>query len=120
MTRGETIAERRARVVLDKKIRLSTGEVVTRGEFVDRARRNGGKLVIAKVRQEKAEEKLRLDFERARRRAPIGNPNHPETQEMYALRDRLRDGIFKDDYRLFFPDGTFYSVTKIEADYFSR
>ena len=110
----------RAAQSLEKLIRLDSGAVVTKREFLDRLRAQGGTLVTDRQRQYAAEEKLSHEVARMANRVPIGNPNHPETREYYALRDKLKAGIYKDRLLIRLPTGTFYEVSKTEAEYFEQ
>jgi hypothetical protein len=118
--RAGGIVERRAQAILDKPIRVN-GVTMTRREFIDRARAQGAHLEVANVRQPKAEEKLREEIERAERgwHIPIGNPSHPDTVAHNEKKDRLKRGLFTEEYRLFRPDGVYNVITKTEADYFN-
>jgi hypothetical protein len=108
----------RASQALDKKVRLDSGEVITRRAFMDRLRTQGGKVIVRREENHAATEKLRRDIERRARSYPMGNPNHPETLEYHALRAKLDAGIFKEKTYVMLPSGTHYEISKAELDYF--
>ena len=118
----ENARKARAEQSLDKHVRLSTGEILTRRAFMDRLRSQDGRIVVRQERNEAAEEKLRRDIEGRERgwSLPIGNPCHPETIAYMALKDRLKAGVFKEKTYVELPSGSFFEVSKAEADYFAR
>ncbi len=114
----EVARKARAEQSLDKRVRLDSGEVLTRRQLMDRCLSQGGKLRTIRERKHAAEEKLAREVERRSRTYPMGNPNHPETREFYALRDKLKEGLYDDVVYVELPSGTLYSLSKAEVDYF--
>lgn len=116
----ETARAVRASQSLDKQVRLSSGEVVTRREMMRRLHAEGAKLSSYRKHHPVAEQKLREQIERLDRGfVPIGNPNHPETIEYLALKAKLKAGVYTDVVTVQKPDGVFWEVSKAEAEYFS-
>lgn len=111
----------RAQQSLDKQVRLSTGEVVTKRDLMRRLHAQGATLKPWRKHKPVAEEALRAKVERLSRgwSVPIGNPNHPDTIEFRALEARLKAGVYEDVLTVETQDGVFYEVSKAEADYFA-
>ena len=118
----EDARKARASQALDKQIRTSTGQVMTKRAWLDGLRAKGGKLRTHRERNYAAEEKLREKLDRQGRgwSIPTGNPNHPLTKEYNAERAKLKDGIYKEELVIETPDGVFVTVAKFEADYFLK
>jgi hypothetical protein len=118
----ENARKARASQALDKQIRTSTGQVMTKRAWLDGLRAKGGKLRTHRERNYAAEEKLREKLDRQGRgwSIPTGNPNHPLTKEYNAERAGLKDGIYKEELVIETPDGVFVTVAKFEADFFLK
>lgn len=94
------------------------GRTITRRQFMEDLHRHGAKLTLNRERDYKAEEKLTEKIWRLGQRVPLGNPNHPETREWLELKNALKSGVYKEKLMIKTPDGTYYDVSKTEANYF--
>jgi hypothetical protein len=115
-----TLAQKaRQEKVLNTRIRLSTGETLTRREHLDRMFEQGGFVKTFTERRYDKEDDVRDKIARLASYAPIGNPNHPETKQYYAEKARLEESLNKVRTGIQLPDGLFFEVTKIELEYFT-
>ena len=104
---------------LDKMFNIN-GRVMSRRDFLHMLGEQGGELHSYKTRQYDAEEKLKDKLWRMGANVPIGNPNHPETKNYYALKDQLKEGIYQEKVGVKLPSGTFYELNKTEQEYFKN
>jgi hypothetical protein len=65
--------------MLDKPVRLSSGAVVSRRQWLQDLRAQGAVVKTFTERQYKLEDKVSREIERLGRNVPFGNPNHPDT-----------------------------------------
>ena len=113
-----TLQQARADSVLDKRIRDTDGEVMTRRAWIGKRLGQGWKPSAVAVPDTAAIAKLEkeLDYLRRVKWEPSGNPNWPDTKRFYAIKQLLADGPKKLEYKLV--SGDFQSVvTKTEYDY---
>ncbi len=111
----------RASQSLDKPIRLDSGEVVSKRAWIDRLRRQGGKLTVHTEHRYDAEDKVDREIERLGRNVPFGNPNHPETRAYEAAKTKLKASLDKSRTMVETPDGILHELkSQAEIDYFNR
>lgn len=103
--------------VLETKMRYPDG-VMTRREWCNMMHLRGAKVICEKVRSNGAMKKLQQEVDRKKWSVPFGNECHPETIAYNKLKQQLKDGIYKDAYRLTLNDSSFFDITKIEYEYF--
>jgi hypothetical protein len=66
------------------------------------------KIEALKVRDTRAEDKLRDTIKMLNRTRAFGNPSHQSNAEYFKAKEKLEQGIFKNQYRAYFEDGTFH------------
>lgn len=77
----------------------------------------GAELEVATPEDYRARALIEQEYDTARRNAPIGNPNHPQTIRLRELQAQLAGPITKTRYRLINPDGTFIELSPMQAEY---
>ena len=115
-----TLQEARANAVLDKRIRDTDGEVLTRRDWIHKRLNQGWKPVNTDVPDTAATTKLEkeLDYLRRVKWEPSGNPNWPDTKRYHAIKQLLTDSPKKAEYRLVDTSGDIQTtITKTEYDY---
>lgn len=119
-----SIKESRINSVLEKQIRYGLYGILTRREFIERVRDNGGTCIVEKLRDFNKEDREREWLHRNAFNHPFGNKCHPQTIAYNERKQALNDGIFVDQYIVVIPlpgIGETYMIiiTKIEYDYFN-
>ncbi len=113
----KTINEHRKDATLDKSFNFGEDGILTRREWLKLKMAQGWTATHNQERNYAAEEKLSTWIKDNAWSHPWGNSNHPQTIAYNAEKERLKNGIYKDVYRLESGNGV-YLITKTEYDYF--
>lgn len=110
----------RARIeqMLDKPVRLSNGQVVSRRVWIDGLRAQGGVVKVIHERKYDQVDKVKDKIERMGRNVPWGNPNHPDTIRFNDEKARLLASLDGERTIVSLPDGRFHELNKSKLEYF--
>jgi hypothetical protein len=106
--------------MLDKPVRLSSGVVVPRRQWLQDLRAQGAVVKTFTERQYKLEDKVSREIERLGRNVPFGNPNHPDTIHYEREKARLKASLHKvrTGVETPEPDRRFFELNKTELEFF--
>jgi polyhydroxyalkanoate synthesis regulator phasin len=114
----------RAKKSLNNLVRITSGEIITAAEAVDRNLAAGWKPISKTVVDESAMRKLKNDLEASQRRYDDWNVSPmaiaPLKKQIADLQEKIKVGVNKQKYIIESPHGTFRELTKAEYDYATR
>ena len=116
---ANNIADIRKNIVLDTEVNYRDEGVMTRRAFIEAAVKSACKVEEVQLRNYAKEAKEEEWLSKNAWSHPWGNSSHPQTIAYNERKQRLKEGIYKTEYRLFYPDGPYRDITKIEYDYFN-
>ena len=90
---------------------------MSRREFIDLCKVRDYKIVAVKIKDYTAEEKLENKIKYLAKNGPLGNERHPKTIEYHKMKEQLEQGIYKDEYRVYYGEHIFLVITKTEYEY---
>jgi len=99
-------------------------KVMTIREHIEYLLNKGNYVKIVQIRDETKERNIQKQIDYLKKQGePSGNINWPNTKKYYEYCQQLKEGVFKNDYRLYYNNGkenTYYLLTKTEYDYIIR
>lgn len=91
--------------------------VMTRRAFIDLAVAENLDVKVEMIRDVAAMEKLDERIKFLAKTVPWGNERHPETIRWQAMKQELKDGVYKPEYQVWEANQSYTIITKTEYDY---